>query len=618
MKLFVYCLVVIVSPISVFSQRLPSIRDTQQNSYIKVTAESRITEKGARGSVQITNISSRLIYVNSAGATAQVLKVNQSTGKSVWVSQSFYLKDVFIDPNVSISDNKSGLDTKGGFSYEDTKNLKIEFGNIKVVSKYDVPDKKCFKINTTGVTKLFSVDGINYSAQVVKNTTDGLIGNRVYENSPEYKVEVLAENTTTADLRLTAPVRYKIYWNGLATDGEASLKKIRGGKTETENAGTVRATSAPSIYLEITYLPAVEGVSSGDRTSEVPAKMYTKTEKPVTQSPASAGGGTTSTNNQNLSTTSGTLLLTSDIQVSIRIDGEQRGDLNAAAPFKLQLAPGEHLLDIIPAADPSKIISEVVAISAQNQTVKQIKLRAQFGVLEDRRIANEKLTAQKEEAKRQAEEKAKQYELEIAKKRIENEQAKILNKFPRTFVQTDIWKLDTKEPKEVLFDKSKISFDSNNDIIIDGKKYFFWGDSMRSIDGVKFYELDFYRKLKQERMNVFLRGEFKNKRKDVDGERNYYINYNYCEGCQDYELFEFYQDGSGIYFTSESRRIGGPKQYRFNINWVMDGNVITFNPAHLAMDNNPWKIQVLDFIPNHSMLIIFRDTRKVLKMKKAE
>lgn len=83
--------------------------------------------------------------------------------------------------------------------------------------------------------------------------------------------------------------------------------------------------------------------------------------------------------------TKGDLLITSDMLVTLTLDGEFIGTADVGKNLKIKTEQGQRLLDIIPEVAKDKVISEVIEVKAQSQVIKQIKLRQIYGEAEDAR-----------------------------------------------------------------------------------------------------------------------------------------------------------------------------------------------------------------------------------------
>lgn len=112
----------------------------------------------------------------------------------------------------------------------------------------------------------------------------------------------------------------------------------------------------------------------------------------------------------------GTVLLTSDILVEIRFDGEPVGTINTDETMELTANPGEHRLEIIPAAAPQYMVEDRINVQTGAKVERKISLRSQFGTQEDNRMAMERIRQKQVESKRKADARMLQQREALAEK----------------------------------------------------------------------------------------------------------------------------------------------------------------------------------------------------------
>lgn len=291
--------------------------------------------------------------------------------------------------------------------------------------------------------------------------------------------------------------------------------------------------------------------------------------------------------------TTGTLLLKSDIQVSVLIDGQTVGVLKPNESATFYVSQGEHLLGLIPAAALDKIVEEVVQIVPQSQVVKQIRLRPQFGKLEDQRVAAEKMEQQKAEARQKAADRAQQYEADLARRKQEMERNKILSTLPQKYIKRNLYQPEPTNAPELELTQQNVSFNEENSLIVGQKILSFYGDSIRSTEGEKYYRADFLSRLREDRKQQFLKGGF--------------INGTYPNGKSRSEWFgkvgknkiwfEFFDNGK-LRIYVESKKVIGTKSDSATGTWKLNDMTL-----EVISDGEEIGLTVLEFIPGKFIVV---------------
>ena len=76
-----------------------------------------------------------------------------------------------------------------------------------------------------------------------------------------------------------------------------------------------------------------------------------------------------------------TLLINVDVDSTLMVDGEAIGKLDAQGSRKITVIPGDHLVEVIAAADPTVRVKKVVTLEAGRQSFVMLKLE---GILSER------------------------------------------------------------------------------------------------------------------------------------------------------------------------------------------------------------------------------------------
>lgn len=342
------------------------------NGCVSAKARAVITNSGVYGAVEVKSNCSERVYIRSTKATVEVLEekvLKDGKISKTWGKQTLTSGNLFLTPESIVTVDKEGEDG-AWFSgvFTNLRNITIDVGEGKKVHPYQ-PNPNSYKVPIGATTKLFEHDKMSYSIQVLKGATNSGLW--------KYDCTLMVENRNGEKVQYQGEVRYKIWFDGIAWTQESKFKKVKDFDSDFFNS-PAKFNYVPAVYIEFTDIPALEGRPFGNQVELIPKPaLEARPQLPaesVTKELTTSNRSTEVNRNTIQSGSTSALLVDSDGDGTLLIDGAKVGVVKAGESYRQEVMPGEHLVKLISSDDPATIYSQVVEVKEGAQKVLLVKL----------------------------------------------------------------------------------------------------------------------------------------------------------------------------------------------------------------------------------------------------